>query len=216
MCCTPMELRYVLSRSADDQFIVAVETPAEAQALAEQLRFAGGWIDVVAGIDSVAVQFDPFQVDAKLARERIEVAISHDVVPLQYAEVRIEIPVIYGGDDGPDLVDVATSIGMLPDELIALHTGQEYVVDMVGFTPGFAFVGGLDSRLNTPRRSEPRQRVAAGSIGIADGRTGLYAVASPGGWNLIGRTPRLLFDPTADEPFLLQAGMRVRFKAVDG
>jgi KipI family sensor histidine kinase inhibitor len=209
-----MELRFVLSRSADDLFTVAVETPAEAQALAETLREAGGWIDVVAGIDSVSAQFDAVHVVAAAAADRIQAAILSGVVPLHNSGKTVEIPVIYGGDDGPDLADVATRAGLSPDELIALHTGGEYVVDMLGFTPGFAFLGGLDSRLNTPRRSEPRQRVAAGSIGIADGRTGLYSVASPGGWNLIGRTPQILFDPTADEPFLLRAGMRVRFKAV--
>jgi allophanate hydrolase subunit 1 len=99
-------------------------------------------------------------------------------------------------------------------EFIALHTGTEYRVDMTGFTPGFAFIGGLDGRLCVPRRKEPRQRVAAGSVGLADGRTGLYAMASPGGWTLVGRTPVAMFDAHADEPFLLAAGMRVRFHAV--
>ena len=86
---------------------------------------------------------------------------------------------------------------------------------MVGFTPGFAFVGGLEECFHIPRRTEPRQRVAAGSVGIADGRTGLYALASPGGWNIIGRTPYPLFDPGAGDPFALKAGMRVRFVAID-
>ena len=88
-------------------------------------------------------------------------------------------------------------------------------MDMIGFTPGFAFIGGLDECFRVPRRKEPRQRVAAGSVGIADGRTGLYAMASPGGWNIIGRTPHQLFDATAEDPFVLRAGMQVRFKAID-
>ena len=103
---------------------------------------------------------------------------------------------------------------MSADDVVALHTGCEYTVDMVGFTPGFAFIGGLDERLHVPRRKEPRQRVEAGSVGIADGRTGLYAMASPGGWTLIGRTPCKLFDPRVEPPFVLGAGMRVRFKAI--
>ncbi|MCH9693418.1 MAG: 5-oxoprolinase subunit PxpB [Gammaproteobacteria bacterium] len=215
MSCRATELRFVLSRSADDKFSVSVGTTAEAQALAEQLRISGAWIDVVAGINSVGVQFDPLRIDATTARERIQAVIAEGVVTEPLAGACVEVPVIYGGDAGPDLDDVARRTSMSPEELVALHTGREYVVEMVGFTPGFAFVGGLDSRLRIPRRSEPRQRVPAGSVAIADGRTGLYAVASPGGWNLVGRTPITLFDPTADEPFLLRAGMRVRFKAID-
>ena len=119
------------------------------------------------------------------------------------------------GDEGPDLEALCKELGMSKAELVSLHTGTEYRVDMVGFTPGFAFIGGLDERLNVPRRKEPRQRVAAGSVGIADGRSGLYALASPGGWTLIGRTPFPLFDPQADNPFPVQAGMRIRFTAVE-
>ena len=101
------------------------------------------------------------------------------------------------------------------DELIAVHTSLEHRVDLIGFTPGFAYVSGLDEHLNVPRLSDPRQHVAAGSIGIAAGLTGLYALAGPGGWPLLGQTPVALYDPDRDEPFLLQIGMRVRFKAID-
>ena len=104
---------------------------------------------------------------------------------------------------------------MTTDEFIALHTGSEYTVEMLGFTPGFAFIGGLDERLRVPRRKEPRLRVDAGSVGIADGRTGLYAMASPGGWTLVGRTPLRLFDAKAEEPFALRAGTRIRFKPIE-
>ena len=104
--------------------------------------------------------------------------------------------------------------GLLQKELIALHTGQEYRVDMLGFTPGFAYIGGLDAALDVPRLPQPRMHVAAGSIGIADGRTGVYALPGPGGWPIIGRTSLTLFDALSDQPFLLQAGYRVRFTAV--
>jgi len=100
------------------------------------------------------------------------------------------------------------------NELIALHTGQEYRVDLVGFTPGFVYIGGLDDVLHVPRRRQPRQHVEAGSVGIADGRTGLYALSGPGGWPLIGRTTFKLFDPRAAEPFPIRAGMRIRFVSI--
>ena len=136
------------------------------------------------------------------------------IPPLQASEDLLEIPVVYGGEFGPDFEDLCRQLGLSRDEFISLHTGIEYRVDMVGFTPGFAFIGGLDERLHAPRRKEPRQRVEAGSIGIADGRTGLYALASPGGWSLVGRTPAKLFDAEAMEPFMLRAGMRIRFHAI--
>jgi KipI family sensor histidine kinase inhibitor len=127
----------------------------------------------------------------------------------------MEIPVVYGGEYGPDLDALCSATGLGVAELIQLHAGSVYTVDMIGFTPGFAFIGGLDECFRVPRRTEPRQRVAAGSVGIADGRTGLYAMASPGGWNIIGRTPYQLFNAAAENPFVLRAGMQVRFKAID-
>ncbi len=183
--------------------------------MAEQLRSTGNWLDVVPGIDSVVARFDPLTIAPEIARAHIGAVDAKGASVLRANAELLEIPVVYGGEYGPDLDDLCKSTGLTRDELIALHTGTEYVVDMVGFTPGFAFIGGLDERLRVPRRAEPRARVEPGSVGIADGRTGLYAMASPGGWTIIGRTPRRLFDPDAAEPFLLRAGMRVRFRAID-
>lgn len=210
-----MGWRFVLKRCGDDLFSISTEGPPEAQALAEQLRASGMWLDVVPGIDSVVVQFDAAQMDATAAQRAIDDSMAAGIAPLQAPTGLVEIPVVYGGDFGPDLEELCDQVGMTPDEFIALHTGSEYTVDMVGFTPGFAFVGGLDERLRIPRRKEPRLRVEAGSVGIADGRTGLYALASPGGWTLVGRTPHKLFDANAAEPFSLRAGTRIRFKAID-
>ena len=112
---------------------------------------------------------------------------------------------------GADLGDICEQLDLSPEEFIRLHSGREYRIDMLGFTPGFAFIGGLDAALNVPRRREPRVRVESGSIGIAGGRTGIYTLSGPGGWPLVGRTPATLFDAKADEPFQLYAGMRVRF-----
>ena len=123
----------------------------------------------------------------------------------------IEIPVVYGGKDGPDLKAVARHTGLSVDELIARHSGGEYVVYFIGFMPGFAYMGGLAPELATPRHAEPRMSIPAGSVGIGGEQTGIYPMASPGGWQLLGRTSLPLFDPTQDQPTLLRPGDRVRF-----
>ena len=204
----------MLTRCGDDLFSIPVESPADAQALAAQLRETGRWLEVIPGIDSVVVRFDAVVYDGREAKVFVETTVAAGIEPLDLGDELVEIPVVYGGDFGPDLDELCAATGLSADEVIALHTGREYIVDMVGFTPGFAFIGGLDERLRVPRRTEPRQRVESGSVGIADGRTGLYALASPGGWTLIGKTPYTLFDPRAEQPFVLAAGMRVRFKAI--
>ena len=209
------ESQFVPKRCADDLWSVPVESPADAQALSAELRRAGAWLDVVPGIDSVVVRFDPLAMSADAADELIANIVSSGVPTVSEDAGILEIPVVYGGQYGPDLEDLCATAGLTRDEFIALHTGSEFTVDMVGFTPGFAFVGGLDERLRIPRRAEPRARVEPGSVGIADGRTGLYAMASPGGWTIVGRTPYKLFNPHGEEPFALRAGMRVRFVAVD-
>ena len=123
----------------------------------------------------------------------------------------VEIPVAYGGAHGPDLADVAAHTGLAPAEVVRRHAGGEYVVYLLGFLPGFAFMGGLAPELATPRRTEPRLTVPARSVGIGGAQTGIYPLASPGGWQLIGRTALELFDPQAAEPTLLRPGDRVRF-----
>ena len=204
----------MLTRSGDDLFSVTTKSPQDAQALASQLRDSGDWLEVIPGIDSVVLQFDAATYDGDDVRQTIESALAAGIEPLQISQSLVEIPVIYGGEYGPDLNALCEKIGLSADDVIALHTGREYTVDMIGFTPGFAFIGDLDERLRVPRRKEPRQRVEAGSVGIADERTGLYAMASPGGWTIIGRTPSRLFDPNAEQPFVLGAGTRVRFTAI--
>ena len=128
----------------------------------------------------------------------------------------IELAVRYGGDDGPDLVSVAEHAGLTPPDVIRLHTAPVYRVAMLGFAPGFAYLQGLDPRLAAPRLATPRTHVPPGSVGIAGEQTGVYALDTPGGWRIIGRTDRTLFDPDRDAPFLLQAGDRVRFVAARG
>jgi inhibitor of KinA len=127
------------------------------------------------------------------------------------AATTVEIPVCYGGELGPDLEAVARHTGLTPAEVIARHTDPDYLVYMLGFAPGFPYLGGLDARLATPRRAEPRPLVPAGAVGIAGAQTGIYSLPTPGGWQLIGRTPLRLFDPAANPPALLRAGQQLRF-----
>lgn len=123
----------------------------------------------------------------------------------------VEIPTLYGGEYGPDIGFVSENAGMSESEVIAIHSGADYLVYAMGFSPGFPYLGGLDPRLNTPRLTTPRTLIPGGSVGIAETQTGAYPVASPGGWQLIGRTPLKLFEPESDPPAIINAGDRVRF-----
>jgi inhibitor of KinA len=126
----------------------------------------------------------------------------------------MEIPVCYGGEFGPDLGQVAAHAGLSVEEIVALHCGAGYFVQAIGFAPGFTYLGGLPVRIHTPRRASPRTQVPAGAVGIGGALTGVYPLATPGGWNLIGRTPLKMFDPARHEPALVRAGDRVRFRAI--
>lgn len=123
----------------------------------------------------------------------------------------IEIPVIYGGEQGPDLNEVAQHSGLTPKQVVELHSSVDYVVWFLGFQPGFPYLGGLPEQLAMPRRAEPRLLVPAGSVGIGGAQTGIYPLATPGGWQLIGLTSQPLFDPHKDDPVLLRPGDTLRF-----
>lgn len=126
----------------------------------------------------------------------------------------VEIPVCYGGEFGPDLGRVAAQARLTPEEVIRRHGQAEYLVHLIGFAPGFPYLGGLPPELQTPRHPKPRMTVPPGSVGIGGAQTGIYPLATPGGWNLIGRTPLRLFRPAEDPPVLLRAGDRVKFRAI--
>ena len=201
--------------AGDDLLSVTIDDSDACQQLAAHLRVNGEWIEAVAGISSCVVRFDNALIDVSTARRRLEQAI--DSVPETAAgdPGEIELPVCYGGELGPDLGTVCAALGIDTERFIALHTGGEHRVELIGFTPGFAYVGGFDAAVEVSRLAEPRLRVDAGSIGSAGGRSGRYALAGPGGWPLVGRTPLKLFDPQADDPFRLRHGLRVRFRAIE-
>lgn len=174
-----------------------------------------GVVELVPSYAALAVYYDPLRVEPAALRRALKERLSRmDRLPLPPPR-RIEIPVCYGGSFGPDLADVAAYHGMSQEEVIRLHSEPEYLVYMLGFSPGFPYLGGLPPQLATPRRSTPRLRVPAGSVGIAGAQTGIYPSESPGGWQLIGRTPLRLYDPQASEPFLLRAGDVLRFRPID-
>jgi KipI family sensor histidine kinase inhibitor len=179
-------------------------------ALAREARQWPAVHEVLPGMNNLTLLFDPLQVDA--AELEIQVLAAWPQLDAAAIEGRtVEIPVAYGGEHGPDLGEVAAHTGLAPAEVVRRHSAGEYVVYLLGFLPGFAFMGGLAPELATPRRAEPRVAVPARSVGIGGAQTGVYPLASPGGWQLIGRTSLTLFDPSAEEPTLLRAGDRVRF-----
>lgn len=186
-------------------------------------------VDIVPAYDTVTVVYDPVAAAALSPGGEREPA----VWPFVESELRraledsdagaaekprvVEIPVRYGGAEGPDLEACAERAGMAPDAFVAAHASARYTVAMIGFMPGFPYLSGLPERLAQPRHATPRRRVPAGSVGIAGAQTGVYPFDSPGGWQIIGRTDLRLFDPRSAEPSLLRAGDIVRFvPVVDG
>jgi KipI family sensor histidine kinase inhibitor len=175
-----------------------------------------GIIEFVPTYRSLMVHYDPMVVSRGALEDLITTAANG--LPEQSPESArtVEIPVMYGGDAGPDLADVAAIAGLDEPSVVALHAGADYVVFMLGFMPGFPYLGGLPEAIAAPRLATPRTSVPAGSVGIAGAQTGIYPTESPGGWRLIGRTPVRLFDSRQSPPALLEAGDHVRFVPVGG
>ena len=175
-----------------------------------------GVIDIVPAFATVTVFYDllriggfeSFCAELKTRAGRAAVSPPHDSGRL------VEIPVCYGDEWGPDLLEVATSAGQSPDEVVALHSGADYRVFAIGFAPGFPYLIGLPAKLQIPRRANPRVRVPAGSVAIGGAQTGIYPLAMPGGWNLIGQTPLALFQAEASPAALLNVGDRVKFRPI--
>ena len=174
-----------------------------------------GVVEVVPTYRSALVYYDPFQVtfdDIAAALRGLSLESDED----EDMHRIVEIPTLYGGDYGPDLPFVASNAGMSEQDVVEIHSGTDYLVYAMGFSPGFPYLGGLDPRLDTPRLKSPRTSIPAGSVGIAETQTGVYPVASPGGWQLIGRTPIKLFDSESESPAAIHPGDRVRFVPIEG
>lgn len=170
-----------------------------------------GIVETVPTFRSLLVTYDPAVIGFQKLKQILEkIQADVDMSGDQGHHV-VEIPVCYGGEFGEDLPDVAAHAGLSEEEVIRLHSEKEYNIYMLGFLPGFPYLGGLDPRLHTPRLANPRTKIPAGSVGIGGEQTGIYPLDSPGGWRLIGRTPLKLYDPDREEPFPYQAGDYIRF-----
>lgn len=175
---------------------------------------ARGWAEVedaVVGLNGVTVFADVAQAAGEALQQRLRAAWESSASVDPPPSTQIDIPVRYGGDDGPDLAEVARVCGLSEAEVVERHAAVEYVVYFLGFLPGFAYLGSLDPKLSVARRTQPRVVVPAGSVGITGSQTGVYPSRSPGGWQLIGRTTRTIFDPERHPAALLKPGDRVRF-----
>jgi inhibitor of KinA len=165
------------------------------------------------GYTSLLVDFDPLRMThdelAVFVEQSLGAAVSEGPPNV------VSVPVCYDAEFGPDLEDLAKHADISPEEVVRLHSSATYLVYFLGFSPGFAYMGGLPEKLHMPRLATPRTHVAGGTVGIAGSQTGIYPVDSAGGWRLIGRTPWRMFDPNADPPTRLQPGDRVEFSAID-
>lgn len=174
-----------------------------------------GFVEYVPAFTCITIYYEPWVLNYHEMILLLQEMVGNmtDTEIGEQSEVRT-IPVHYGGAMGPDLEYVANYHHMSTDEVIALHTQPEYLVYMIGFAPGFPYLGGMDERIATPRKETPRPKIPKGAVGIAGSQTGIYPMETPGGWQLIGQTPLELFDIGKEEPALLKAGDRLRFRPV--
>lgn len=215
----------------DDRIDERINARAIRLAAAVESARLAGVRDVVPTYRSVAVYFDPLRTDHGALTELLEREVRSPADPADATRLRsggnrgagtgcsrarspVRIPVVYGGEFGPDLGEVARQAGLSEAEVIARHSRAVYRVFMMGFVPGFAYLGTVDPSIAVPRRATARVRVPAGSVGIAGAQTGIYPADTPGGWQLVGRTPLKLFDLTRAAPFLLEPGDAVRFHEI--
>ncbi|MGI4857541.1 MAG: 5-oxoprolinase subunit PxpB [Janthinobacterium lividum] len=209
--------RPMIQPLGDSAFFVAAPPPATlaCQArvwkVAEQARHWPHVVDVVPGMNNLTIVFDPLTADAATLARQLEQTWKETSKPVAGSGRVLEVPVHYGGAHGPDLAGVARHAGMTPHEVASLHAAGRYTVYFLGFQPGFAYLGGLDPRLHTPRHATPRLQVPAGSVGIGGEQTGVYPAASPGGWQLVGYSDLPFFDAQREPPCLMQPGDEVRF-----
>lgn len=192
---------------------ISAETSTKIRLAAEGLRAdpIKGVIELVPTFCSLMVVYDPCVITFDELAAKVRGKLRNLTAESTAVKRIVEIPVCYGGEFGPDIATVAEHANMSEDEVVRVHSGHDYLIDMLGFLPGFAYLGGLDERLHTPRLATPRTRLEAGSVGIGGAQTGVYPLPSPGGWQIIGRTPVRPYDPDRTPPILYLAGDYLRF-----
>lgn len=197
---------------------ISKEINAQIRAYNILLKESGipGIVETIPTYRSLLIQYDPGIISYEKLKGKLEKLLAKlDSVEIPPSEV-LEVPVLYGGEEmGPDLKFVAEHAGLSEEEVIRLHSEPEYLIYMLGFTPGFTYLGGLNGALETPRLKTPRVKIPAGSVGIAGKQTGVYPIDSPGGWQLIGRTPLKMYDADREKPILPEAGQYIRFIPID-
>ncbi|MEM9402013.1 MAG: allophanate hydrolase subunit 1 [Pseudomonadota bacterium] len=194
--------------AADD--LCSIHTGLRAPLLAEALRASGDWLDVTCGRETVFVHFDLAVLDGAQALAKLATCAIPSNTTTASAPA-VDIPACYHPEVAPDLAAVCAELGLSRNEFVRRHTAGDHEVAMLGFMPGFAYIDGLDPSLEVSRLEQPRQQVAAGSIGLAGRQTGIYPFEGPGGWRLVARTPLALFDVDATPPARLKAMQKVRF-----
>lgn len=214
------KVRYLVSGDSavcvefGDEISPEINRKIRAFKIAVEQAKIGGIVETIPTYRSLMVVYRPEMIRFGALTGKLDAVMSsmHGVqIP---APVVMEIPVLYGGAMGPDLEYVAAHNKKTPEEVVALHTSKDYLIYMLGFIAGFPYLGGMSEEIAAPRLEEPRVRIEAGSVGIAGSQTGIYPVAAPGGWQLIGRTPLKLYDASREKPALLEAGQYIRFCSV--
>ncbi|MCD8363027.1 MAG: 5-oxoprolinase subunit PxpB [Lachnospiraceae bacterium] len=174
-----------------------------------------GIVDMIPAFCSLLINYDPRIITYDRIQSRMAELVKMDVKASAQKKKVFEIPVCYGGDFGPDIENIAANAGLSVEEVIKIHSSSDYLIYMLGFLPGFCYLGGLDERIHTPRLANPRVKIPAGSVGIGGSQTGIYPLDSPGGWQLMGLTPVKTYDPDRETPILLEAGDYIRFVPID-
>lgn len=217
-----MTLTFTIKIAGDQSILVVfgndinIETNRLVRQLAEliETKTINGIKETILGYTNLLINYDPMKLSYSTLISIVEELVK-DINPLEEGEQQtINIPVIYGSKWGPDLKDVAKTSGLTEEEVIRIHTEPLYLVYFLGFSPGFPYLGGMSTKIATPRLASPRTRIPSGSVGIAYDQTGIYPASSPGGWRLIGHTPLALFDFNKEWPFLLSPGDQIKFSAV--
>ncbi len=212
-------LNYSIVNNGDSALTILFEEPAcealtrKIMSVVESIKdiFDKNLLDIIPSYQSISVIYQPLSLSKETVQRKLSNILSKPINASRYWSKLIEIPVCYDDIFALDLKAVASHCGISEQRIIEIHSSKPYLVHMLGFLPGFLYLGGLDSQLYCPRKEVPANRVIAGSVGIGGNQTGVYPVDSPGGWNIIGRTPTVLFNPTQDNPVIASPLDQVRF-----